>query len=975
MASVHWLFEINSNYYSTKDVTWSSTSYSAKILPDSFNRVQSGYNLGGHLITPGEFEFKFSDPSGAESKSSFEGKDLILRLIVDGTEKRTWKFRINWAVFAYGAWTVHCVDLLQKALQGTWPNTRHPKEVWPSSDSDPEDLNDYCVPIIFGTAYIPIMSVNVGGTRYYVLGADTSPTYTVSEVTSPRRWPGMSVWDDSYSYPKSTDSGHQLCQLIIHDSDGDGAADANGVWPSGDECLSPLIKFSRSDTSGMTNPADWIEYILKDMGIDSGDIDTGTGSTFSTAASTYIDRGISWNGGFWKKEDREKLLSELLRALDSYIIVSDKIELHTFSKTSQETITTSTVKKDTYSPSALTKSDHDGGRVAWVNSGYPQDRLTGKSVVPLYSSQSTIDKPSDDVLKCRFSSDSQNAKDAATLHFAKKFLQQDRVSFDSQYSKLTNFSSLTAAQVVTVNDSQFGGSFDVIIEAISFNKDLSVSFEGVSLEYLEDWSDIGSTAVTITEDSTSGSWEVVETDGEGNVDNPAPWSKVVDDDGHRPEDDADVTADNPQYWEWIKGSKPEKYADNTSDHALDIHHTGNSAPSSPKTGWLWHDTSTSPDELKRYDGESWNKIATLEASWSQIVNDNDGKPDDNADVTKTIIDGGLITTGSIQGSDYDSSNGLKIDFNTAEIIVNEAAGLLVQSTGGVKIDGGDLNVVDGGNITIFGSGYDNLGKLLLKNAGDDSDWIEIFVGDYFSNYIVPTDIYGQNLHFGASDYNASNSSIGESRFFWNFDVNSKYINFIPNSEEGVFIDFSGIWAYHYHPDQQSEMDIGKSYDSKKRFNNVYINGRIEAGGHPLVRVAMSADETNLPNDGSDTKLPFDTEDDDHTNDFNTSTYTYTAAFDQTLKVDFWVQLKNIDIDAEYTIIVKTTDIEYPVSFNIDGFSSDVSNWSFAGSVVVDLDENDTLYIKIRQNGGASQTDVDHQFRRTYLCLSYFNKKA
>ncbi len=75
-------------------------------------------------------------------------------------------------------------------------------------------------------------------------------------------------------------------------------------------------------------------------------------------------------------------------------------------------------------------------------------------------------------------------------------------------------------------------------------------------------------------------------------------------------------------------------SDITKFHAGDINHIGSTAPSSPEDGFLWLDTSITPNELKKYDTStsSWNTIATIEASWSGVVDDG-GKPDDNADVT------------------------------------------------------------------------------------------------------------------------------------------------------------------------------------------------------------------------------------------------------------------------------------------------------------------------------------------------------
>lgn len=74
-------------------------------------------------------------------------------------------------------------------------------------------------------------------------------------------------------------------------------------------------------------------------------------------------------------------------------------------------------------------------------------------------------------------------------------------------------------------------------------------------------------------------------------------------------------------------------ADLTIENADNINHIGTSAPSDPKIGWLWIDTSVTPNELKRYNGTSWDIIATVHADWSNVVDDGN-KPEDDADVTQ-----------------------------------------------------------------------------------------------------------------------------------------------------------------------------------------------------------------------------------------------------------------------------------------------------------------------------------------------------
>jgi hypothetical protein len=540
---IKWLFEVNTYFWSTQDTTWDSTNYSAKVIPESFQGVTMRWDLGGRLIAPNDLQFEVDNADGALGRSDLEGYYVKVRLITDGTQSRAWEFLVKRAVPAYGKLTCYCVDPLQSFLEGTYPNTKHPKEVWPSDDFDPDELSDYCVPVVLGTAYIPIMSVNTGSDRYYVLGADDTPTYTVDEVQSPHDWPVQAVWTSvSYSFNLSNDNGHKLAQFIIADSTGDGSADANGLWLQGDRFLLPLVKFSRSDTSSITNPADWIEYILLDFGVPASVIDTGTGSTFESAATIYNNRGITWNGGFWRKENREQLLASLLRQCDSALVITDKIELIPFDKTSQETIDKSQVKELTYSPQAITQSNNDGARAEWPEVDAPQDKFPGKSVVPLYEAQSTIDDPSSSKLRYRFGSDSQIAQKAAMLHFAKQFLQKDRMRFDTSGTVLSTLDSLRPSQVITLNDTIFGASFDLIVDELSIKKDLTISINGVRLEYLEDWDDLTRSTISITGDSSEG-WTVVVKASDGVVDGDVNWSRVQDD-GARPEDNADVTANH-----------------------------------------------------------------------------------------------------------------------------------------------------------------------------------------------------------------------------------------------------------------------------------------------------------------------------------------------------------------------------------------------------------------------------------------------
>ena len=58
---ISWLFEIDSLRLSTKDVTWSSTSYSGVVITDSFSGITMRWDISGNgLIAPNEMEFEVS---------------------------------------------------------------------------------------------------------------------------------------------------------------------------------------------------------------------------------------------------------------------------------------------------------------------------------------------------------------------------------------------------------------------------------------------------------------------------------------------------------------------------------------------------------------------------------------------------------------------------------------------------------------------------------------------------------------------------------------------------------------------------------------------------------------------------------------------------------------------------------------------------------------------------------------------------
>jgi hypothetical protein len=494
---IDWLFEIEGYKWSTKKTTFSSQTYSAKIIPKSFNGIQMRWDIGGTgLISPSDLDFEVENTDLAISRAQLEGKSCTIKLVIDNLLARQWKLKIQRATIAYQVVRVYCVDLLQAVLEGEYPNTPHPREQWVSINHEPEDgeHDNYRIPVIFGEAYIPLMYIyNVfDSTGYYVLGKDID--YDIIEVKSPPE-AGKLVWDNSYTFTQTSDSGYRLSEFIIAPTETQGVY-SPGVWASH---LKPLVRYKKTSGS-TTNPSAILSSILQEFGVAPEDIDTSV--TWSSASSLFTTRGIEWNGGIYESRDRESVLRELASLCDSTFYISDKIELHPFSKTSVETIDTSKTKKLSLRLSRSTYSYNDGGHLTWAEAGYPQNNLMGKAKVPTIPGQ-PVSNPTKETLSCRYIGDSITAQKLGILYFQRKLTQQDTVSFETSGTVLDSIQTIKPADVITLNDAKLGETRDMILSSVHIKPDLSVSMSGITYARIDDFDSISAADIAIEENPTN----------------------------------------------------------------------------------------------------------------------------------------------------------------------------------------------------------------------------------------------------------------------------------------------------------------------------------------------------------------------------------------------------------------------------------------------------------------------------------------
>lgn len=482
--SAIWLFDItdaNSNTYhwSTREYIYNSTTYSFNIVDFPgiiLNRDQSEAGI----IAPNEVKIEIGNKDNTYTADDFVDGSVLIYLLIDDNLIAKWKFNIIRAYGSYQSITLECEDFLQKYLEGAYPNTQYIKALFPDVYYEDEDL---CVPVCFGTAYIPLRPVEIEGDRYYLLGS-TDKTYTITEVHAPSEWEIRQSWSSSSytfnQYTKTDQFGNswRVFQPIIADSDLDGTPDACGVWIQGQKILDMPTKFSYNST---TNPADIIKTILKDFGVPDSEIDD---DSFTSAASTFDSWGLEWNGGFWKKSTRQTILSTLLNMCHARILVRDKLVLSVLSKTSQKTITTSLVVKESFDYSKLSEELSDSGYVAWQKSGEPQDNML-KALVP--GKGSTTDYISDDTVFIPWVQNAIHVQKLACLVFQRKFFKVAQVSFSGRSELL----ALEPGDVITINGDNYGGEYKVVIDSIEINNDLSVKITATrySIE-LDDWDDL-----------------------------------------------------------------------------------------------------------------------------------------------------------------------------------------------------------------------------------------------------------------------------------------------------------------------------------------------------------------------------------------------------------------------------------------------------------------------------------------------------
>jgi len=242
------------------------------------------------------------------------------------------------------------------------------------------------------------------------------------------------------------------------------------------------------------------------MGIPPAMIDS---VSFLAAKAVYTGWGLTFNGAFWYKQDRQKVIASLLTMCHSCLDVGETIKLRVLSKASMATITSADVTRSseqgpgTFSYRDIANEDYsDSGYIAYQPTGEAQDELA-KVLVAVDGAASVI---SSEVLSCPFVQDAQDVKRIGQLHFERKLMKTAEASFTTKGTRI----ALQPDDRITINDDNYGGTYVVLIDSVKISKDLSIQFNcsDYSISF-NDWTDLSPTDQTIPADTVTSSWQPV----------------------------------------------------------------------------------------------------------------------------------------------------------------------------------------------------------------------------------------------------------------------------------------------------------------------------------------------------------------------------------------------------------------------------------------------------------------------------------
>ena len=456
------LIECLTYNWSTKDKIFESNTYENRIV--NFSGIKlSQCRPENNQIPPNTVRFDLVDISRDHEPTIFIGEDLTIKVLIDGVEEIAFGFKVKSCSFGYGKHSFECEDFLQQYIsESEFPNTDLINGL-DTSSAEHAGNEKACVPIIFGTPYIPLRTIWDSDERYYILGAD-SGAYAITKSSYPVDWNRVAEYAaPDYTFPQSTLGGLRVFQ--VHE---DGSY--IGSFQQNQKLHDMPTQYNNSSTVSMTNPSNIISYILQLIGVPYAKINA---TAFSNAAESYTTAGITFNYGYFERRPVIDILSELLISCDSFLRITDTVSLVPRSQSSLKTLSRDDISDYSFSPVVLRKT-YDAAYVKY----YPNvqvgvnDEKDHTLDVPLDGT--TYDEISSGSITIPFFTDTVLLQQLCRVHFRRNFWKVGDISFKAGFPLL----NVEPGDVIAIADDELYQGGTVVVDSVSIDREFKLSFTG-----------------------------------------------------------------------------------------------------------------------------------------------------------------------------------------------------------------------------------------------------------------------------------------------------------------------------------------------------------------------------------------------------------------------------------------------------------------------------------------------------------------
>ena len=303
--------------------------------------------------------------------------------------------------------------------------------------------------------------------------------------------------------------------------------------------------------------------------------------------------------------------------------------------------------------------------------------------------------------------------------------------------------------------------------------------------------------------------------------------------------------------------------------------------------------------------------------------------------------------------------------NSANVTVGDVNQIILSLGGVIQKPGTDFTVsgsvltfttAPAANTSFFAVllGSDNGGTTTPTDASVTkaklADSVDIFAGTSLS----AADL-GSGVHIKSADSGASVSSDADELILENSRAG---MSFLSATDNYGIINFGDSGdnnigqILYYHGDNSLSF-----VNNAQTGININTDGEVTKPLQPCFRVG-SGTQTNMAV-STNVNAVFDSEVFDIGNNFASNTFT--APVTGKYYLGLLMRLNQVDSAASYIQIVIVGSNRNTTVFtfhNATELSSDADNVTVSGSTILDMDANDTAYVRVRIQGGTAQTDVD-----------------